>query len=178
MTQRVKNLPAMLGTWFDPWVRKIPWRRDKLPTPVFLGFPGDSDGKESACNVGDLGSIPGLGRSPGRGHGNSLQCSCLDNLHGQRSRAGYSLWGHKESDRTEWPSTQHIWIRKWLFIYYFLCKLLSNSSWQLMTDNVNELTSPGPLALSLHLWLEEKQWSINWNFRHLATLQNSGWGSM
>ena len=38
-----------------------------------------SDGKESACNTGDLGSIPGLGRSPGGGHGNALQCSCLEN---------------------------------------------------------------------------------------------------
>ena len=75
MTQRVKNLPAMLGTWFDPWVRKIPWRRDRLPTPVFLGFPGDSDGKESACNVQDLGSIPGLGRSAGEGIGYQLQYS-------------------------------------------------------------------------------------------------------
>ena len=37
------------------WVGKIPWRRDRLPTPVFLGFPGGSDGKESTCNVGDLG---------------------------------------------------------------------------------------------------------------------------
>ena len=45
-----------------------PWRRDRLPTPVFLGFFGGSDCKESASNVGDLGSIPGLGRSPGAGH--------------------------------------------------------------------------------------------------------------
>ena len=44
-----------------------------------LGFPGGSDGKESACNVGDLGLIPGLRRSPGGGHGNSLQYSCLEN---------------------------------------------------------------------------------------------------
>ena len=51
----------------------------RLPTPVFLGFPGGSDGKESTCNVGDLGSIPELGRSPGGGHGNPLQCSCLEN---------------------------------------------------------------------------------------------------
>ena len=43
------------------------------------GFPGGSDGKESACNAGDLGSIPGLGRSPGGGHGNPLQYSCLEN---------------------------------------------------------------------------------------------------
>ena len=43
-----------------------------LPTPVFLGFPGGSAGKESACNVGDLGLIPGLGRSPGEGKGYPL----------------------------------------------------------------------------------------------------------
>ena len=43
------------------------------------GFPGGSDSKESACNMGDLGSIPGSGRSPGEGHGNLLQYSCLEN---------------------------------------------------------------------------------------------------
>ena len=71
----------------------------------FLGFPGGSDGKESACNAGDLGSIPGLGRSPGGEHGTPLQYSCLQNPHGQRSLVGYSPWGHKESDTTEWLST-------------------------------------------------------------------------
>ena len=55
---------------------KIPWRRDRLPTQVFLGFSGGSAGKESACNVGDLSWIPGLGRSPGEG---DLQYSCLEN---------------------------------------------------------------------------------------------------
>ena len=79
---------------FNSWVRKIPWRRDRLPTPVFLGFPGGSAGKESACNVGDLGLIPGLGRSPGGGHGNPLQYSCLENPHRQRSLVGFSPWGH------------------------------------------------------------------------------------
>ena len=64
-------------------------------------FPGGSDGKESACNAGDLGSIPGLGRSPGGGHGSPLQYSCLENPHGQRRLAGYSPWGRKESDMTE-----------------------------------------------------------------------------
>ena len=49
------------------------------------GFPGGSGGKESSCNVGDLGSIPGSGRSPGEGNGNPLQYSCLENLHGQRT---------------------------------------------------------------------------------------------
>ena len=68
-----------------------------------MGFPGGSDGKESACNAGDLSSISGLGRSPGGGHGNPLQCSGLENPHGQRSLAGYSPWGCKESDMTEQP---------------------------------------------------------------------------
>ena len=74
----------------NSWVGKIPWRRDGQPTPVFMGFSRGLDGKELTCNVGDLGSIPGLGRSPGGGHHNLLQCSCLENPHGQRSLAGYS----------------------------------------------------------------------------------------
>ena len=53
-------------------VGKIPWRRDRLPSPVFLGFPGGSGGKESTYNVGDLGSIPGLGRARGGGHDKPL----------------------------------------------------------------------------------------------------------
>ena len=69
--------------------------------PVFLGPPGGSDSKESSCNAGDLGSIPGLGRSPGGGHGNPLKYSCPENPHVQRSMAGYSPCGHKESDKTE-----------------------------------------------------------------------------
>ena len=52
-----------------------------------MGFPGGSDGKESACNAGDLGLIPGLGRFPGEGHGKPLQYSYLENPHGQRSLA-------------------------------------------------------------------------------------------
>jgi len=60
-----------------------------------LGFPGGLDGKESACNVGDLGSILGLGRSPGGGHGNPLQYSCLEDPHRQRSLVGYSPRGLK-----------------------------------------------------------------------------------
>ena len=70
-------------------------------------FPGGLDGKE-ACDVGDLGLIPGLGRSPGGEHGNPLQYSCLENPHGQRSLAGYSPWGCRELDMTERLSTEHI----------------------------------------------------------------------
>ena len=65
-------------------------------------------GKESACNVGDLGSIPRLGRSPGGRHGNPLQYSCLENPHGQRSLAGCSPWGRKESDMTGQLSTHSL----------------------------------------------------------------------
>ena len=73
-----------------------------------LGFPGSSAGKESACSAGDLGSIPGLGRSPVGVHGNLLQYSCLENTHGQRSLVGYSLWSQKELDMTARLSTaQH-----------------------------------------------------------------------
>ena len=91
----------------DSWDRKVPWRRDRLPTLVFGGFPGDSDGKESACNVGDLGVIRGLWRSPEGGRGNPLQYSCLENPLGQRNLAGYSPWGCKDCDMSEQLSTQH-----------------------------------------------------------------------
>ena len=78
-----------------------------LPTPALFrlasgqGFPGGSEVKASACNAGDLGSIPGSGRSLGGGHGNPFQYSCLENLHRQRNLAGYSPWGCTESDTTE-----------------------------------------------------------------------------
>ena len=75
---------------------QVKWRT-RLNGPI----PGGSDGKESTCNAGDLGSIPGWGRSPRGGHGNPLQYSCLESPHGQRSWVGYSPWGRKESDTTE-----------------------------------------------------------------------------
>ena len=79
IAQLVKNPPAVQETRFNSWVRKICWRRDRLPTPVSLGFPHGLAGKESACRVGDLGSIPGLGRSPGKGKVYPLQYSGLEN---------------------------------------------------------------------------------------------------
>ena len=66
-----------------------------------MGLPGGSVGKESACSVGDPGSTPGLGRSPGGGHGNPLQYSCLENPQGHRSLVGCSPWSFKESDSTK-----------------------------------------------------------------------------
>ena len=83
------RLPWQLRWWriclqcrrpgFNSWVGKIPWRRDRLSTPVFLGFLCSSAGKESTCNAGDLGLTPGLGRSPGEGKGYPLLYSGLEN---------------------------------------------------------------------------------------------------
>ena len=71
---------------------------------LYLGFPDGSDGKESSCNAGDLGSIPGSGRSPGGGHSNLIHYSYLENPHGQKSLGGYSPLD-KELDMTEQLST-------------------------------------------------------------------------
>ena len=73
---------------------------------VLYSIPGGSDGKESACNERDLSLILGLGKSPGGGHGNPFQYSCLKKPHGQRSLVSYSPWGQKELDMTEWLRTQ------------------------------------------------------------------------
>ena len=78
---------------------------------VVEGSRGGSDGKVSAHNVGDLGSIPVLGRSPGEGNGNPLQHSCLKNS--MDWRAGYSPWGHKEPDMTEWRHSPFTIRREW-----------------------------------------------------------------
>ena len=71
------------------------------------GFLYGSTGKEATCNVGDLGMIPGLGRSPGEGNRYPFQYSALENPNGQRSLVGYSPWGCKESDTTEQLNTAH-----------------------------------------------------------------------
>ena len=76
----------------------------RLPAAAFLGFPGGPDRKESACNAGDLGLIPGLGRSPGGEHENPLQYSCLENPI-DRGAGGLQSVGRTESDTTE--ATKH-----------------------------------------------------------------------
>ena len=64
---------------FDPRVGTIPWIKERVPTPIFLGFSCGSAGKESACNAGDLGLIPGLERFLGEGKGYGLGYSDLEN---------------------------------------------------------------------------------------------------
>ena len=90
---------------FNSGSEDSPWRRVRLPTPVFLGFPCGSAGKESTCNVGELSLIPGLGGSPGGGKGYPLQYSFLEKPRGQRSLEGYSHWGQKELDMSGRLST-------------------------------------------------------------------------
>ena len=96
IAQLVKNPLAMQGPCFVSWVGKIPWRRDSLPTPIFLGFPCGSAGKESTCNAGDLGLTPGLGRSPWRRERLPTPVFWPGEFHGL-----YSLWSRKESDMNE-----------------------------------------------------------------------------
>ena len=133
----------------------FPLRAFALVNPsAWQGFSGGSEGQESAGNVGDLGSISGLGRSPGGGHGNPFQYSCLENTHGQ-SLVGYSPWGHKESDTTEWLST----LLGKLFLWYpsgvFLNVLFS---WEFFRPLGFKLQLPLPTILPVfHL-----------SFTHLA----------
>ena len=72
-----------------------------MPVTEHMVFPGGSEGKESACDAGDPGSVPGLGRAPGDRNGYTLQYSCWENPHEQRSLMGYSPRGRKESDTIE-----------------------------------------------------------------------------
>ena len=79
MAQLVKNLPAMWETWVRSLGWEDPLEKGKATHSSNICFPGGSDGKVSAFNVGDLGSIPGLGRSHEEGNGNPLQYSGLEN---------------------------------------------------------------------------------------------------
>ena len=82
---------------FNSWIGKIRWRRDRLPTPVFLGFPCGSAGKEATCNVGDLGLIPGwVGKISWRRERLPTPVFWPGEFHGL-----YCPWGPKESDTTE-----------------------------------------------------------------------------
>ena len=110
---------------------------DRLLIPVFLDFPGRSDGKESPCSVEDLGSIPGLGRSPGGGHSHPLQYSCLENPHGQRRLLGYSPWVHVESDTTERLTTYtHTTLKLQAWFIKRLCMI--NEKKKIITIHINK----------------------------------------
>ena len=108
--------------------------------------------KTSACDAGDLGLIPELGRSPGGGHGNPLHYSCLENPHGQRSLAGYNLWGRKESDTAAClstilcaqPSAGH---QRGLLVMKRGCSVTALSiAWGLLAEQVAMVVLPSPLS--------------------------------
>ena len=122
------------------------------------GFPGGSDGKQSACNAGDPGSIPGSGKSPGEGNGNPLQYSCLENPMG-RGAWRATVHGVSESDKTEWLtcSLSRFWCTE-------LCLRLD---WYFVKESTLMSSPGGPLHGLLgclaHSWsfpqlCNEKQW--------------------
>ena len=78
---------------------------------IYMGFPGGSHGKESACNAGDLGSIPGLGRSPGEGNSYPLQCSGLEN---SMDRGAWQTIIHEVTKSWIWLSAFHFHCHKWI----------------------------------------------------------------
>ena len=80
-----------------------------------MGFPGNSNGKQSACNVRDLGSRPGSGRSPAEGHGSPLQYSCLENPM-DRGAWQATIHGVIESDMTERLTLLNIYTHKYIYI--------------------------------------------------------------
>ena len=90
------SLPALYHRFPDIFISTLGQKPFDVGAFNGLCFPCGSAGKESTCSMGDLGSIPGLGRSPEGGHDNPLKYSCLENPHGQKSLAGYSPWGCKD----------------------------------------------------------------------------------
>ena len=134
------SCPNKSQNWFD-WVQLHVWAALVA---------------ESTCSVRDLGSISGLGRSPGGGHGNPLQYSCLENSHGQRILVVYSPRGHKESDTTEWLST-YIYTTTYINILCTFLKLKKpvHEGFMPLYSCLNDANSK-----NLYLWGEEslKEW--------------------
>ena len=94
----------------------------------------------NAGDLRDLGSIPGLGKSPGGGLGNPLQYSCLEKSHGQRSLVGYSPQGHKETDTTEHAHTQCQHLLSLVFVHPLLTKPTSDTVMFQMYQSMQKVT--------------------------------------
>ena len=106
--------------WFDSWVGQIPWRRDKLPTPAFLGFPGGSGGKESACNKTWVQS---LGWEDPLEKGTATHFSIL----AWRIPRTISPWGRKALDTTDFRFHNHTeWQNSHSFIPPYNVELTSH----------------------------------------------------
>ena len=119
-----------------------------------MDFPRSSTGKESACNAGYLGSVTGLGRSPEGGHGNPLQYSCLENLHGQRSLAGWSPWNHRV--RHHWATKHSTAQLNYSHEQKHITKITENGlvtgwNWKQLKASVIKKINSNELFLSNHL---------------------------
>ena len=113
VAQRLKRLPATWETWVRSLGREAPLEKEMAAHSrvhylcyacSWLGFPGGSVGDESACNAGDPGSIPGVGKMPWRREQQPTPVFLPGESRGQRSLVGYSPRGHKELDMTEQPN--------------------------------------------------------------------------
>ena len=164
----------------QPW--PIPWRTRELDYPSHLSF-GGSDDKESAYNSGDSDLIPGLGRSPGGGHENPLQYSCLENPHGRGTWRATVPGGSQESMTrlSHWTRTSHI------LQDLRLCICLSKgSSGRKDTKTKNTITSKwytyksrlkknNSWALILYPSSQDSTWHLEGSSKHLL---NACWYSM
>ena len=93
--------------------------------PFIMAFPGGLEGKESACNAGDLGLIPGLGRSFREGNGYPLQYSCLENSKDRGVWRATVTWVTKELDRTEQLTLTHSSVDGHLFLIFLSANFMS-----------------------------------------------------
>ena len=120
MAQTVKKLPVMWEIWVQFLGQQDPLEKDRLPTPGFMGFPGGLGGKESACNVGDLDLIPGLGRSRGGRHGNPLQNTSSKRLRAKDNRS-YQVQDSLLSGKRQGSQT-NTWKTGFAYFYLYCCK--------------------------------------------------------
>ena len=128
---------------------------ERRSTGLFKGFPGGSDGEESACNAGDPGWISGLGRSPGE-------------IHRQRSLVGYGTWGHIELDTTEWlVYTQGEQARVWEV--HGDPAHLDGCRHELFKGCTLRLASPSPVVRSSVLWVDLDQQDLQFYFISFST---------
>ena len=153
------HLDAHSEPWLAPFWWELSVTIDLFASPLqhSWSFPGGSDGKESACNAGDPGLITGSGRFPAEGNDNPLQCSCLENAHGQRRLMDYSPWGRKESDMTELRMfSLSFFAKKWW------CHVRRKGSWDYtgsLRDGADDSLPLGSSFLSSLLLLHGPLWT-------------------
>ena len=160
--------------WFNSWVGKIHWRRDRLPTPVFLDFSCGSAGKESACNVGDMGWIPRLGRSPGERKIYWLQYFGLENS------MDYIVRGVAHSQTWLWVTFTHYVLSRTgpffklaLLVYLLLLNEIHPTQW-LKQNPFYWFAPKSQLDCSTGAWrFTFKMASVTWLARHFWLLTGS-----